>query len=199
MNCGDRDPCSSAVLLCSEFKAEINAGMVIVTSCKVPRPHAPEDEPFVMTQRLLQSRVDYVKNLSESKDSVAAAASSGLLWAPLVSAQATKPVHWTHAWALLGEWAGHIAFPLPERDDTGKYRWPKHGHAGCMDRQFVSRMPSFINWGRPASNRVHLRLLFFCKLIFLCRCYLVTNFSKAGMSGSTTCCLPLCTPLGLPK
>ena len=33
-------PCPAMVMLCTEAKAEINAGMIIVTSCKSMAPHA---------------------------------------------------------------------------------------------------------------------------------------------------------------
>ena len=128
---GNRKPaCKSAVFLCSEARAEINAGMIIVTSCQLPRPHLVS-VPDTMAKGLLGSRQAYVRSSDPSPD-VDQLASSGLLWTPMATAIATVPVHWTHAWALLGEWANHITFPLPKSSPDGKFVWPRHGSADLL-------------------------------------------------------------------
>ena len=105
-------PCPSMVMLCTECKAEINAGLVIVTSSRRQRPFAVHDSAADMAIGLLASRRQYVTSEEHELDYDSVAA-SGLLWTPLASCKASQPLHWTHAWALLGEWSGRIAFPLP--------------------------------------------------------------------------------------
>jgi len=36
----------------------------------------------------------------------------GLLLTPLLGCKARTPLEWTHAWAMPGEWAGQVAFPI---------------------------------------------------------------------------------------
>ena len=113
-------PCPSMVMLCTETKAEINAGLVIVTSCRRTRPFTRQDSTTDMVLGLLASRRDYVTSEEHAFDYESVAA-SGLLWTPLASCKACQPLHWTHAWALLGEWSGHIlslCLPLPMMDHT---------------------------------------------------------------------------------
>ena len=51
---GNRTPaCKSAVFLCSEAKAEINAGMIIITNCRLQRPHAANEPAAQHGQRLI--------------------------------------------------------------------------------------------------------------------------------------------------
>ena len=96
-------PCPAMVMLCTEAKAEINAGMIIVTSCKSMAPHARAASATAMVMGLMASRRKYVsdKHPEPNYDDIAM---SGLLWTPLLATQAVFPLHWTHAWALLGEW-----------------------------------------------------------------------------------------------
>ena len=43
---------------------------------------------------------------------------------PLLGCKARTPLDWTHAWAMLGEWAGAIAFPHPgARRMAASRRW----------------------------------------------------------------------------
>ena len=58
--------------------------------------------------------------------------------------KARTPLDWTHAWAMLGEWAGKIAFPIPE---DGK--WPRHGHGIYLRPDYIHRTPPFLTWARP--------------------------------------------------
>ena len=60
---GNRTPaCKSAVFLCSEAKAEINADMIIVTNCRLQRPHLATVPPATMAKGLLGSRQAYVRS-----------------------------------------------------------------------------------------------------------------------------------------
>ena len=54
---GNRKPaCKSAVFLCSEAKAEINAGVIIITNCRLQRPHAATESAAGVAKGLLGSR-----------------------------------------------------------------------------------------------------------------------------------------------
>ena len=88
-------------MLCTETKVEINAGMMIVTSCKSMAPHARAASATAMVMSLMASR-RYVsdKHPEPNYDDIAM---SGILSTPLLATQAVFPLHWTHAWALLGE------------------------------------------------------------------------------------------------
>ena len=68
----------------------------------------------------------------------------GLLLTPLLGCKARTPLDWTHAWAMLGEWAGAIAFPIPEQGE-----WPRHGDGRYLRPDFVERTPPFLTWARP--------------------------------------------------
>ena len=68
----------------------------------------------------------------------------GLVLTPLLGCKARTPLDWTHAWAMLGEWAGTIAFPLPEQGE-----WPRHGDVRYLRPDFVERTPPFLTWARP--------------------------------------------------
>ena len=67
-----------------------------------------------------------------------------------MACKARTPLDWTHAWAMLGEWAGKIAFPLPK---DGK--WPRHGHGIYLRPDYIHRTPPFLTWARPISNKKH--------------------------------------------
>ena len=68
----------------------------------------------------------------------------GLILTPLLGCKARTPLDWTHAWAMQGEWAGKIAFPIPE---DGK--WPRHGHGIYLRPDYTHRTPPFLTWARP--------------------------------------------------
>ena len=150
---GNRTPaCKSAVFLCSEAKAEINAGMIIITNCRLQRSHAATEPATSMAKGLLGSRQGFVRS-SHPSPNVDQLASSGLLWTPMATAIATLPVHWTHAWALLAEWANHITFPLPKASPDGKIVWPRHGSADLLGQTYQTRSPPFVMWAFPAFMR----------------------------------------------
>ena len=68
----------------------------------------------------------------------------GLVLTPLLGCKARTPLDWTHAWTMLGEWAGVIAFPIPERGE-----WPRHGDGRYLRPDFIERTPPFLTWARP--------------------------------------------------
>ena len=63
---------------------------------------------------------------------------------PLLGCNAKTPLDWTHAWAMLGEWAGIIAFPIPQQGE-----WPRHGDGRYLRPDFVQRTPPFLTWACP--------------------------------------------------
>ena len=171
--------CPPAVLLATEAKAELNAGLIIVTghipteatdvemaqatpeACMPPAPaqsSSPSDAPAPKARRIAhpanRTADDWVTALQDSRASFLAttavpedpaeAMRGGLLLTPLLGCRARTPLDWTHAWAMLGEWAGAIAFPIPERGE-----WPRHGDGRYLRPDFVERTPPFLTWARP--------------------------------------------------
>ena len=92
---------------------------------------------------LHDSRARFLATTAVPEDP-AEAIRGGLLLTPLLGCKARTPLDWTHAWAMLGEWAGAIAFPLPEQAE-----WPRHGDGRYLRPDFVERTPPFLTWARP--------------------------------------------------
>ena len=172
--------CPPAVLLMTESKAELNAGLIIITGHTATQledidmdtetpdasmPAASAAHPDVCDTRAHKSRrlahpadskspEEWVTALSNSRASFLAttavpedpaeALRGGLILTPLLGCKARTPLDWTHAWAMLGEWAGKIAFPIPE---DGK--WPRHGHGIYLRPDYIHRTPPFLTWARP--------------------------------------------------
>ena len=171
--------CPPAVILATEAKAELNAGLIIVTG-HIPTGTADvdmdqatpdtcmpltaaqgssSDAPAPKARRIAhpanrKSADEWVTALHDSRASFLAttavpedpteAIRGGLLLTPLLGCKARTPLDWTHAWAMLGEWAGAIAFPLPEQAE-----WPRHGDGRYLRPDFVERTPPFLTWARP--------------------------------------------------
>ena len=114
---------------------------------------------------LMASRRQYVNNKcpEPNYDDISM---SGLLWTPLLATQAAVPLHWTHAWALLGEWSGHICFPLPAASDGAKYDWPRHGTTDVLGEKYRQRRPALVNWAYPAFEQGALAPLVFLPATF---------------------------------
>ena len=92
---------------------------------------------------LCNSRARFLATTAVPEDPLEALR-GGLILTPLLGCIAETPLDWTHAWAMLGEWAGKIAFPLPE---NGK--WPRHGHGIYLRPDYIHRTPPFLTWARP--------------------------------------------------
>ena len=118
-----------------------------------------------MATGLMASRRKYVsdKHPEPNYDDIAM---SGLLWTPLLATQAVVPLHWMHAWALLGEWSGHICFPLPAASDGAKYHWPRHGTTDVLGDKYRQRRPALVNWAYPAFEQGALAPLVFLPSAF---------------------------------
>ena len=141
--------CPPAVLLTTEAKAELNAGLIIVTGhtqisttdvdmdqetpdASMPPSDAAgssaSDAPAPKARRIVQpansksadewvialrnSRANFLATTAVPEDP-AEAIRGGLALTPLIGCKARTPLDWTHAWAMLGEWAGIIGFPYP--------------------------------------------------------------------------------------
>ena len=169
-----------AVLLMTEARAELNAGLIIVTSHAPTQTDDVDMEPDTMeksgqnqqaessqtsetrahkSRRIAPAAVhrtpeEWVTLLGQSRASFLATTSvpddptdalqGGLTLTPLLGATAKTPLDWTHAWAMLGEWAGIIAFPIP-KDGI----WPRHGDSRYIHHEYSDRMPPFMTWARP--------------------------------------------------
>ena len=120
---------------------------------------SPSDAPVPKARRIAhpanrRSADEWVTALQDSRASFLAttavpedpaeAMRGGLLLTPLLGCKARTPLDWTHAWAMLGEWAGAIAFPIPEQGE-----WPRHGDGRYLRPDFVERTPPFLTWARP--------------------------------------------------
>ena len=180
MASSDSSQCPPAVLLATEAKAELNAGLIIVTGhiptgtadvdmdqatpdafmpLTAAQGSSPSDAPAPKARRIAhpanrRSADEWVTALQDSRASFLAttavpedpaeAMRGGLLLIPLLGCKARTPLDWTHARAMLGEWAGAIAFPIPEQGE-----WPRHGDGRYLRPDFVERTPPFLTWARP--------------------------------------------------
>ena len=204
--------CPPAVLLATEAKAELNAGLIIVTG-QIPTGTAdvdmdqatpdafmpltaaqgssPSDAPAPKARRIAhpadrRSADEWVTALQDSRASFLAttavpedpaeAMRGGLLLTPLLGCKARTPLDWTHAWAMLGEWAGAIAFPIPEQGEwPASWRWPLPKTGLCRAD------PALPYLGRALySSKVHSPLCLFSSLpTFPYSVSQETNCSKA--------------------
>ena len=172
--------CPPAVLLTTEAKAELKAGLIIVTghapthtadvdmdqetpdASMPPADAAGSDASDARAPKarrivhpansksadewvtaLCNSRANFLATTAVPEDP-AEAIRGGLVLTPLLGCKAKTPLDWTHAWAMLGEWAGIIAFPIPEQGE-----WPRHGDGRYLRPDFVQRTPPFLTWARP--------------------------------------------------
>ena len=172
--------CPPAVLLMTEAKAELNAGLIIVTghapthagdvdmnqgtpdASMPPAEAAGSDASDARAPKarrivhpansksvdewvtaLCNSRANFLATTAVPEDP-AEAIRGGLVLTPLLGCKAKTPLDWTHAWAMLGEWAGIIAFPIPAQGE-----WPRHGDGRYLRPDFIQRTPPFLTWARP--------------------------------------------------
>ena len=163
--------CPPAVLLATEAKAELNAGLVIVTghkptqsedacmeptsdveTCPMEQEPPPEQDarahkarriatarksPEEWIAELIASRTRFLATTAVPDDPVGAV-QGGLLLTPLAGAIAKTPLDWAHAWAILGEWAGVVAFPIPENGE-----WKRHGDGRYLRPEYHVGTPHF--------------------------------------------------------
>ena len=104
---------------------------------------ADRKSPEEWVTELRNSRANFLATTAVPEDP-AEALRGGLILTPLLGCKARTPLDWTHAWAMLGEWAGKIAFPIPENGT-----WPRHGHGIYLRPDYIHRTPPFLTWARP--------------------------------------------------
>ena len=100
-------------------------------------------DPEEWVEELIASRTRFLATTAVPDDPVGAV-QGGLLLTPLAGTIAKKPLDWAHAWAILGEWAGIVAFPIPENG-----QWKRHGDGRYLRPEYVERTPPFLTWARP--------------------------------------------------
>ena len=105
---------------------------------------ADSKSPTEWIDRLCASRADFLST-SAAPDDPSDALQGGLLLTPLLGCTARTPLDWIHAWGMLGEWAGKVAFPVPALG----LAWPRHGHGQYLRPDFIQRSPPFLTWARP--------------------------------------------------
>ena len=169
--------CPPAVLLATGAKAELNAGLVIVTGhkptqsedtsmeppgepdeCPMEQEPSTGDEtrahkarklapacktPTEWVAELTASRARFLSTTAVPEDPVGAVL-GGLILTPLAGTIARTPLDWAHAWAILGEWAGVVAFPIPENGE-----WKRHGDGRYLRPEYAERTPPLLTWARP--------------------------------------------------
>ena len=216
--------CQPAVLLMTESRAELNAGLVVVTG------HVPAISPDVSMEP--ETNPDPAKNTSTAPadDSDSRAHKARRIAAPATSKSPSEwetelcrsrarllatsavpedsadalhgdcssrrcldakqePLEWTHAWAMLGEWAGQVAFPIP----APHIGWPRHGHGRYLRPAFIGRTPPFLTWARPIFEQEALSPCQPSQPTFQFCVYLATNCSRVRRWTATIRCLLLST------
>ena len=145
-------PLPKGVILVSEAFTEINAGLVIVLASMhtppVPSrvfedPDLDPDEAVGAVVKAYHMHVEAYLATTFPPVNVEQWVASGLLGSPLLGTATTCTADWCHAWSILGQWSGHVTFPVP-----ASRVWPRHGHLRkILD---AGRQPNFHKWARPA-------------------------------------------------
>ena len=155
------------VLLVTEPHSELNAGMVVVFRSSHPPlfdwdtwalryrgyPLNISDEEYrevaakltdAFWERMGEFLLRSCNPRELSMEEKALWIQSGLALSPLMGTYLQYSLDFCLSWALIGEWTSRVLFPVP----TG--RWPRHGHAGALLRQYQSRSPRIVAWARAA-------------------------------------------------
>ena len=140
---------SPVVILVSEYRAEINAGMVIVTKSAnqgwlPPHPVDLIDAFHRRRNALLAS------SIRGDAEDLELSLRTGFAGSPVGGVGVTKPSDFAMIWALMGEFAGATVWPLPETT------WPKSAHPYYMTDEAKERRPSFVAWARPSFEQAVL-------------------------------------------
>ena len=147
-------PLPKGVILVSEAFTEINAGLVIVLASMhtppVPSrvladPDLDPDEAVGAVVRAYHMHVETYLATTFPPVNVEQWVASGLLGSPLLGTATTCTADWCHAWSILGQWSGHVTFPVP-----ASRVWPRHGHLRKILDAYQGRQPNFHKWARPA-------------------------------------------------
>ena len=133
-----KHPHLGSVLLVSEPHAEINAGWICIGSRGQLAANYPN--ATAAASALVQSRRSFM-NTEGGAAEPTQAAMAGLLTTPMVDVKSRNCLDWCHAWAMIGQWANFVAFPLPSRrTGDGGYMWCRHGHSHCLKPEMQTRV-----------------------------------------------------------
>ena len=120
------------VILVSKAYTEINAGLVIVLASRHTPPvptrvladlDLDPDEAVGAVVKAYHMHVEAYLATTSPPEDVEQWVASGLLGSPLLGTGTKFTVDWCHAWSILGQWSGHVTFPVP-----ASRVWPRHGH-----------------------------------------------------------------------
>ena len=136
---------------------------------------ADSKSPEEWVTALCNSRASFLATTAVPEDP-AEALGGGLILTPLMGCKARTPLDWTHAWAMPGEWAGKIAFPIPE---DGK--WPPMGTAFTCDLTTSTELRLFSHGPDPSSNKDHFHRCRSSQRIFPSFAFLETSSFRARM------------------
>ena len=166
------------VLLVTEPRSELNAGLVVVFSSAHPSifnwsewtrrcrrlPDTEYDSLLSsasekVVQEFLKLLTSFLHRTLSSTDLIPQEKQqwiqSGLALSPLVGTCTQYSVDFCLAWALIGEWTSRVLFPVP------KGPWPRHGHAGALLRRYQARSPRIVAWARATFEQGALPSLLF--------------------------------------
>ena len=132
--CNEPDVCPTEQQPPTEDVARAHKARKLAPACKTPAEWVKE---------LTASRANFLSTTAVPEDPVEAV-HGGLIFTPLVGTIARTPLDWAHAWAILGEWAGVVAFPIPENGE-----WKRHGDGRYLRPEYTERTPPFLTWARP--------------------------------------------------
>ena len=121
------------------------------------------------------------------------------LLTPLLGCHARTPLDWMHAWAMLGEWACKVAFPVPAQG----IGWPRHGHGQYLRPNFSSECRLSSHGPDRFLSKEHSSLCQFSRRTSQSSVYQVTNCFRVKKSQTaivTNCaCLPRIHRVSLQK
>ena len=166
------------VLLVTEPRSELNAGLVVIFSSSHPplfnwadwtrRCRRLPDTQFdsllatateKVEQAFLALLTGFLRRTLSMQDSTPGEmqcwVQSGLVLSPLVATCTQYSVDFCLAWALIGEWTSRILFPVL------KGPWPRHGHAGALLEEYQARSPRIVAWARASFEQGALPSLLF--------------------------------------
>ena len=92
-----------------------SAGWICIGSRGEPAVDYPD--ATAAATALVKSHASFMKSRGSGADPTQAAM-AGLLATPLLDVKARNSLDWSHAWAIIGQWANYVVFLLPARQTT---------------------------------------------------------------------------------
>ena len=147
----------TGLILCSESRAEVNAGFVLVPRTRTDLEACPASASDLVA-KVEQSRRRFQRQhqapLPRRPSSVPVMAAQGaakrrpFASTPLGDLAAWYPCDFLHGWAMMGEWLNLLAFPIPA-DGV----WRRKGSAHFLPDYLQHRRPSVVRWARAALSK----------------------------------------------